>query len=88
VSENDDQDPNQFVVAIGLLGCALDNHSDPEDGARHAKNQKQESKDHGWLQSQNSPRIGCDKRKASYHPTSSDVNRRLHSLRIGRSFSG
>jgi hypothetical protein len=51
VGENDDQDPNQFVVAIGLLGCALDNHSDPEDGARHAKNQKQESKDHGWLQS-------------------------------------
>jgi hypothetical protein len=46
VGKNDDQDPNQSVVAIGLLGCALDNHSDPEDGARHDKNKKQESKDH------------------------------------------
>jgi hypothetical protein len=42
MGEDYDQDPNHFVVAaIGLLGCALDDHNDPEDGAAYNDDQEE-----------------------------------------------
>ena len=47
MGENYDQYPNQFVVALtGLLGCALDDHKHPEDGATYRENQEEEEADH------------------------------------------
>ena len=47
MSENYDQYPNQFVVALtGLLGCALDDHKHPEDGATYGENQEEEQANH------------------------------------------
>jgi len=47
MSENYDQYPDQFVVALtGLPGCALDDHKHPEDGATYGENQEEEQADH------------------------------------------
>lgn len=40
MSENDDQDPDQFVVAVRwFFRGALNDHENPEDGARERQSQ-------------------------------------------------